>query len=152
MSYQWGSQKLLQGLVSHELTAYLSVFYLFLTQWIIVILPKGLNQVILNKTTLLNLAYEHSRTSFEFCWMWIFPWIKLSWYSCSVRQTNLDDSIDSSNFFVTGYLPLIRKDSIKDTVNPLQLFVEKRQSFNQNNQWLNNIIYHSNLLAYFAFL
>ena len=27
-------------------------------------------------------------------------------------QTNLDDSIDSSNFSVRGYLPLIRKDSI----------------------------------------
>ena len=32
MSSQWGSQKLVQGLVSHELTAYLSVFDLFLTQ------------------------------------------------------------------------------------------------------------------------
>ena len=30
-SSQWGSQKLLQGLMSHELTAYLSVFNLFLT-------------------------------------------------------------------------------------------------------------------------
>ena len=27
-------------------------------------------------------------------------------------ETNLDDSIDSGNFSVTGYLPLIRKDSI----------------------------------------
>ena len=27
-------------------------------------------------------------------------------------DTNLDDSIDSGNFFVRGYLPLIRKDSI----------------------------------------
>ena len=26
-------------------------------------------------------------------------------------ETNLDDSIDSGNFFVRGYLPLIRKDS-----------------------------------------
>ena len=33
-SSQWWSQKILQGLVSHELTAYLSVFDLFLTQWI----------------------------------------------------------------------------------------------------------------------
>ena len=21
---------------------------------------------------------------FEFCWLWIFPWIKLSWHSCSM--------------------------------------------------------------------
>ena len=27
-------------------------------------------------------------------------------------ETNLDDSIDSGNFYVRGYLPLIRKDSI----------------------------------------
>ena len=32
MSSLWGSQKLLQGLVSHETTAYLSVSELFLTQ------------------------------------------------------------------------------------------------------------------------
>ena len=32
--------------------------------------------------------------------------------------------------------------NIKDTINPLQLFTEKRQFFNQNNEWLNNIIYH----------
>ena len=25
---------------------------------------------------------EYSRPSFEFCWLWIFPWIKLSWHSC----------------------------------------------------------------------
>ena len=31
---------------------------------------------------------------------------------------------------------------LKDAINPLQLFVEKRQFFNPNNQWLNNIIYH----------
>ena len=40
MSSQWESQKLLQGLVSHELAAYLSVFNLFLTQWIMAILSK----------------------------------------------------------------------------------------------------------------
>ena len=40
MSSQWGSQKLLQGLVSHELAAYLSVFNLFLTEWIMAILSK----------------------------------------------------------------------------------------------------------------
>ena len=40
-SSQWGLQKLLQGLVSHELTAYFSVFNLFLTQWIMAILSKG---------------------------------------------------------------------------------------------------------------
>ena len=41
VSSQLRSQKLLQGLVSHELTAYLSVFNLFLTQRIMAILSKG---------------------------------------------------------------------------------------------------------------
>ena len=41
MSSQWESETLLQGLVSHELTVYISVFNLFLTQWIMAILSKG---------------------------------------------------------------------------------------------------------------
>ena len=40
ISFQWGLQKLLQGLVSHKLTAYLSVFDLFLTWWIMAVLSK----------------------------------------------------------------------------------------------------------------
>ena len=40
ISSKWESQKLLQRLVSHELTAYLSVSELFLTQWIMTILSK----------------------------------------------------------------------------------------------------------------
>ena len=38
-----GSKKLLQGFVSHKLTAYLSVFNLFLTQCIMAILSKADN-------------------------------------------------------------------------------------------------------------
>ena len=30
----------------------------------------------------------------------------------AVCETNLDDSIDSGNFSVTGYLPLMRKNSV----------------------------------------
>ena len=42
MSSQWGSQKLLQGLVSHELTTYHPAFNQYLKQWIIMsILSKG---------------------------------------------------------------------------------------------------------------
>ena len=36
----------------------------------------------------------------------------------------------------------LRLTKFKDTIDPLQLFVEKRQFFSQNNQSLNNIIYH----------
>ena len=77
MSSQWGLQKLLQGLVSHELTAYISVSDLFLTQQIIVILSKGCKPGNFESHNSLKL-----RLSFKFCWMWIFPWIKLSWHSC----------------------------------------------------------------------
>ena len=35
--------------------------------------------------------------------------LRLDFVEC---ETNLDDSIDSGNFFVTGYLPLIQKDSL----------------------------------------
>ena len=28
--------------------------------------------------------YQYLRLLFEFCWMWIFPWIKLSCNSCSM--------------------------------------------------------------------
>ena len=30
----------------------------------------------------------------------------------SLYEANLDDSVDSANFSVSGYLPLIRKDSV----------------------------------------
>ena len=29
-----------------------------------------------------SLKLSFTRPSFQFCWMWIFPWTKLSWYSC----------------------------------------------------------------------
>ena len=43
-------------------------------------------------------------------------------------DTNLDDSIDSANFSVTGYLPLIRKDSITHMHDPA-IFVKEGLSF-----------------------
>ena len=50
--------KLLQGLVSHELTAYLSVFNLFLTQWIMAILSKGCKPDNFEPCNSLNLALQ----------------------------------------------------------------------------------------------
>ena len=46
------SQKLLQGLESHELTAYLSGFYLFFDSLIWLYYEKNVNQVTLNLTIL----------------------------------------------------------------------------------------------------
>ena len=47
----------------------------------------------------------------------IFPYI------LPLCETNLDDSIDSGNFSVRGYLPLIRKDSI--LLHGLALYVKE---------------------------
>ena len=111
MSSQWESQKLLQGLVSHELTAYLSIFNLFNLSTLRWYYQKHVNQIILNCKLSKAELYEYSRPSFEFCWLWIFPWIKLSRH-LALCEINLDDSINSGNFSVRGYLPLIRKDSV----------------------------------------
>ena len=39
-------------------------------------------------------------------------------------ETNLDDSVDSHNFFARGYLPLIRKDSMTH-VHGLAVYVKE---------------------------
>ena len=43
-------------------------------------------------------------------------------------ETNLDHSIDSSNFSVTGYLPLIRKNS-RTHMHGLAVYVKEGLSF-----------------------
>ena len=100
----WGSQKLLQGLVSHELTVYLSVFDQFLTQWIMTILSKGCKPD----------SFE-SRNSLKINFMSIWD-LGSNFVECEsfLESNSLDilDSIDSANFSVMGFLPLIRKDSV----------------------------------------
>ena len=112
MSSQWGSQKLLQGLVSHELTAYLSVFNLFLTQWIMAILSKGCKPDNFEPHNSLKLSFTNNwglRSNFVEC----ESFLELNPPDIIVLSlTNLDDSIDSGNFSVRGYLPLIWKDYV----------------------------------------
>ena len=43
-------------------------------------------------------------------------------------ETNLDDSIDSGNFSVRGYLPLIQKDS-STHIHGLAVYVKERLPF-----------------------
>ena len=114
MSSQWGSQKLLQGLVSHELRAQLSIFNLFKLGHIInmAILSKVGKPDNFESCNSLKLSFgRYSRPLFEFCWLWIVPWIKLWWHSCSMWDKPGWLNFDSGNFFVRGYLPLIQKDS-----------------------------------------
>ena len=66
MSSQWGSQKLLQGLVSHELTAYLHIFNLFKLNELWPYYQKHINQIILNRTTIYVLALQIFK---DFVWI-----------------------------------------------------------------------------------
>ena len=111
MNSQLGSHKL-QGLVSHELTAYLSVFNPFLTPWIMVILWKGCNPDNFEPHNSLKLSFTNIR---GFCSNFVECKSFLESNSPDILalcETNLDYSIDSGNLSVRGYLPLIRKDSI----------------------------------------
>ena len=67
MSSQWGSQQLLQGLVSHELTAYFYLFNLFKLNESWPHYQKHVNKIILNHIHSKAYLYEYSRPSFEFC-------------------------------------------------------------------------------------
>ena len=62
MSSWWGSQKLLQILVSHELTVYLSVFDIFLTQWIMANLGDSVDSENFSVTVNLPLIWKDSIT------------------------------------------------------------------------------------------
>ena len=112
MSSQWGSQKFLQGLVSHELKAYHSVFNLFLPHWIMATLSKGCQPDNFQPHNSLKLSFTNIG---GFCSNFIESESFLESNSPDILalcKTNLDDSIDSSNFSMRGYLPLIQKDSV----------------------------------------
>ena len=104
------SQKLLQGLVSHELTAYLSVFKLFVTQRIMAALSKGCKPDNFEPHNSLKLSFraiQGLRSYFVEC----EPFLESNSPDIyALCETNLDESNDFSNFSVRGYLPLIRKD------------------------------------------
>ena len=82
MSFQLESPKLLQWLVSHEHTAYLLFFDTFNSNDLCPCYQNDVNQINLNQTTL----YKYLRSSFKFCTFWFFPWTKLFWHSCSMRD------------------------------------------------------------------
>ena len=92
---QWGPQKLLEGLVSHELTTYLSVWDISLTQWIMAILSKGWKPHNFESCNSLKLSFRNIQ---DLC---------LNFVECqsflesnppdilALCQTTLDDSNDS---------------------------------------------------------
>ena len=109
---QWGSQKLLQGLMSHEILTYISVFNLFLTQWIMAILSKGCKPGNFEPHNSLKLSFTNIsgfHSSFVKCESFLESNSLDILVLCEI---NLDDSINSAHFSVRGYLPIIWKDSI----------------------------------------
>ena len=103
MSFQWGSQKVLQGLVSHKLKACLSVFDLFFNSC------YGHNFKSLTAQKLDFINIRGLRLNFVWCESFLesnSPDI------LALCETDLHDSIDSGNFSDRVYHPLTRKDSI----------------------------------------
>ena len=73
----------------------------------------------------------HSSFSFSsFSSLWIFPSIR-SADILAPCETNLDDKIDSGNFSVGGYLPLIWKDS-RTYMHCLAVYVKEELPFAQD--------------------
>ena len=124
-SSQGGSQKLLQGLMSHKLTTYLSIFNLFKLNELWSYYQKHVNQIILNRTTLWSLALQIFHSNFVDCESFLesnSPDI------LALCEANLDDSVDSSNFSVRGYLLLIWKDSSYN-IHGLAVYVKEGLPF-----------------------
>ena len=106
--FSWGSQKLLQGLVSHELTVYLTFFDLFLTQLIKAILSKGCKPDNFESHNSLKLSFTNIwglSSNFVECESFLES---NSAEILALCETNLDES---NNFYKAGYLHLIWKDS-----------------------------------------
>ena len=95
-----GLPKLLQELVSHELTVYHSVFDLFLSHWIMAILSRGCKPDNFESHNSLKLNFRNIwglRSNFVECesfFVWSSPDI------LALCEVNLNDWIDSSNFSV----------------------------------------------------
>ena len=74
-----------------------------------------------------GLWFLEPRPSFEFLWLWIFPWIKLSWHSCSLWGRP-----EWLNWFwqclCEGYLPLNRKDC-STRIHGLAVYVKEGLRF-----------------------
>ena len=66
-------------------------------------------------------------------------------------ETNLDDSIDSGNFSVTGYLPLIRKDS-STHMHGLAVYVKESLPFARDLSLENSYLCFRLALLHFFFL
>ena len=114
--------------MSHELTAYLSIFNLFKLSELWLYYQKHVNQIILNRIKLSFPNIQGLHSNFVDCESFLesnSPDI------LALCETNLDDSIDSGNFSVRGYLSLIRKDS-STHMHGLAVYVKEGLPFAQD--------------------
>ena len=116
-------------MVSHELTAYLAVFELFLTQWIIAI-SKGCKSYNLNHLILRNLALQIFEVLIQILLNVNLFLSKLSWHSFSVWD-KLEWLNWFGNFSVRGYFPLIQNDSVTH-IHGLTVYLKERLCFAQD--------------------
>ena len=109
----------------------LNVSHLFLTQWVMTILPKGvkLDNFESNNSLKLSVMNIWGLCSNFVEWDSFFEWNSPD--ILVLCETNLDDSIDSGNFFVRSYLPLIWKDSVTH-IHDLVVYVKTELSFAEN--------------------
>ena len=158
MHSHWGSQKLLQRLMSHKLPAYISPFDLFLTQWILAVLSKRCKPDNFESNNSLKLSFKiiwGLSSNFVECESFLESNSPDTFALC---ETNLDDSIDSGNFSVMGYLPLFQKDSITH-MHGLAVYVKEGHPFTRELSLENSVdsylcfwlaLLHS--VSYFFFL
>ena len=131
MSPQWGSQQLLQGLLSHELAAWQAIFNLFKLNELWVILSKACKPDYFESHNSLKLSLTNIQ---GLCSNFVDYESFLESNSpdiVALCETNLDDLIDSGNFSVRGYLPLIQNDS-SSHMHGLTLYVKEGLPFVQN--------------------
>ena len=113
--------------MSHELAACLYVFNQIKRNELWPYYQKHVNQIILNHTTLRRLALRIFESFIQ-----ILLIVNLSLNQTLLKfllcETNLDDSIDSGNFSMRSYLPLMRKDS-STHMHGLVVFVKEGLPF-----------------------
>ena len=159
MSSQWGSQKLLHGLVSHELTVYRSIFNQFKVNELWSYYQRACKPDNFESGHYsLKLSFTNIR---GFCSNFVDCKSFLESNSPDIYTlcvTNLNDSIDSSNFSVRVYLILTWKDS-STCMRGLTVYAKEELSFARNlflenvagsYLWFRLALFHS--VPYFFFL
>ena len=108
-------------------SAYLSVFDLLLSQWIMAILSKRCRPDNFESHNSIKLWFTNTgcqRLNFIEC----ESWIKLSWHSCSVWDKH---SVYSGKFSVRGCPPFIQKDSVTQ-IHGLAIYLKEGLPFAWN--------------------